>query len=144
METITGNIIRRLRKANDLTHKTLGEKIGVGPSTISSYENSGTMPPVDKLEALAQVFGIKMSVLIGESEEASQQTPYSIGVELVEELRATLEYMKAEMSKLTDQNTILIKALIDNKSGSNFSRVSSLKISQEEESPETTDLYKAA
>ena len=53
-----GEKIRTYRRNCNLTQKELGEKIGVSDKTISSWENSRTMPDLEMLSLLHQTLGL--------------------------------------------------------------------------------------
>ena len=53
-----GEKIRTYRRNCNLTQKELGEKIGVSDKTISSWENSRTMPDFEMLSLLHQTLGL--------------------------------------------------------------------------------------
>lgn len=54
----TGEKIRTYRRNCKLTQKELGEKIGVSDKTISSWENSRTMPDLEMLSLLHHTLGL--------------------------------------------------------------------------------------
>lgn len=127
----SGQIIRRLRKASDLTHKQLGEKIGVGGSTISSYENGGSQPPLEKLELLANVFNVKVAVFTsaGIGEEDTEEVSY---------YKSLVFSLQEEKSKIL---AMLDKALTLANSSGNFPKGSIMLTSLEAEAkPEYTTL----
>lgn len=64
-----GQKIRMLREENNMTMEELGEKVGVGKSTIKKWED-GTIENMrrDKIECLAKIFGVTPSYLLGYSE----------------------------------------------------------------------------
>ncbi|MET1933018.1 helix-turn-helix domain-containing protein, partial [Enterococcus faecium] len=53
-----GEKIRTYRRNCKLTQKELGEKIGVSDKTISSWENSRTMPDLEMLSLLHHTLGL--------------------------------------------------------------------------------------
>lgn len=57
-QTERGKLADRIRQAREDAHisqKELGESIGVSDKSISSYEKSRSMPPVDKLKKIAKI-----------------------------------------------------------------------------------------
>lgn len=60
-----GERIRRARKAKKLTMKQLAEAIGTVESNVSMYEREERLPPVDKIEAMAEVLGISPIEITG-------------------------------------------------------------------------------
>ncbi|MDE7262459.1 MAG: helix-turn-helix domain-containing protein [Oscillospiraceae bacterium] len=64
--TQTADTIRTLRMEKGLTQDALGEKVFVSRQAVSRWENGETMPGVDTLKALAQVFGVTVNRLLGQ------------------------------------------------------------------------------
>lgn len=58
-----GKRLRELRKEKGLTQKELGEKIGVGRTTISEYESGKIVPRQDGLVKLAEVLNVTVDYL---------------------------------------------------------------------------------
>lgn len=50
-----GIIIKNFRIKNGLTQSALGEKIGVGKSTISAYEHNNIIPPTDMFVKICKI-----------------------------------------------------------------------------------------
>ena len=61
---ITGNTIRKLREARNLTQAELGEKIGVSSKTISKWETAKGLPDISLLQPLAGALGISVIELM--------------------------------------------------------------------------------
>lgn len=64
-----GQRIRDERKKAGLTGTQLAVKMSVEQSTISAWENGKTIPPVEKLFALAQAFRCDVGYLLGDYSE---------------------------------------------------------------------------
>lgn len=64
--TKTAETLRTLRLEKNLTQDELGEKIHVSRQAVSRWENGETMPGVDTLKELSQVFGVTINRLLGE------------------------------------------------------------------------------
>lgn len=62
-----GKRLRSVRKELGLTQKELGERIGVGRTTISEYESGKIVPRQDGLIKLAEVLGVNVDFLTGTS-----------------------------------------------------------------------------
>ena len=60
-----GKRLRAVRKELGLTQKQLGEKIGVGRTTISEYESGKIVPRQDGLIKLAEVLKVSVDFLTG-------------------------------------------------------------------------------
>jgi len=59
-----GKNLRRIRRSEDITQKTLGELVGVKAAAISSYENNESYPSLEIIVRLAEVFNISLDELI--------------------------------------------------------------------------------
>lgn len=64
--TKTAETIKTLRLEKNLTQDELGEKVHVSRQAVSRWENGETMPGVDTLKELSQVFGVTINRLLGE------------------------------------------------------------------------------
>ncbi len=69
-----GEIIKRLRIENDMTLEELGDKVGVGKSTVRKWEN-GIIANMkrDKIAKVASVFGVSPSYLMGWDNDEKQE-----------------------------------------------------------------------
>lgn len=70
------NLVYYMNK-NDITQAALAKKIGVTPATISNWCNGIKLPRMDKVDALANYFGIQRSDLMVEKNEQSEKLTYS-------------------------------------------------------------------
>ena len=68
MDTIKiGNFLASLRKEQNLTQETLGEKLGVTNKTVSRWENGNYLPPVEMLQELSKLYAVSINeILCGE------------------------------------------------------------------------------
>lgn len=57
--------LMRLRRQHGFSQEQLGEQVGVSRQTVSKWESGQTTPEMDKLMALADLFGISMDELTG-------------------------------------------------------------------------------
>ncbi len=58
-----GKKIRQLRFKAGLTQEKLAEKLGIGPQSVSKWENSVAMPDITTLPLLAEIFGVSIDDL---------------------------------------------------------------------------------
>lgn len=66
MKINKGNIIKNLRTERDLTQEEVGKIIGASKQTLHKYENGIiTNIPQDKIEALANLFDVSPSYIMG-------------------------------------------------------------------------------
>lgn len=61
---VTGNTIKQLREARNLTQAELAEQIGVSSKTISKWETARGLPDISLLQPLAQALGISVIELM--------------------------------------------------------------------------------
>ena len=58
-----GKKIRTLRFRAGLTQEQLADKLGIGPQSVSKWENAATMPDITLLPLLAETFGVSIDDL---------------------------------------------------------------------------------
>ena len=58
-----GKKIRQLRFKAGMTQEQLAERLGIGPQSVSKWENAVAMPDITLLPALAEVFGVSIDDL---------------------------------------------------------------------------------
>ena len=58
-----GKKIKQLRFKAGLTQEQLAKKLGIGPQSVSKWENSVAMPDITALPLLAEIFGISIDEL---------------------------------------------------------------------------------
>ena len=56
--------IQALRKKQGLSQEALGEALGVSRQAISKWEGDQTIPELDKLTAMAALFGVTLDYLV--------------------------------------------------------------------------------
>ena len=64
-----GEKIRNLRKENKMSQEALSEKLGVSRQSISLWENNQTMPSMENIVAIANIFGVSTDTLLKEEPE---------------------------------------------------------------------------
>ncbi len=60
-----GERLRSLRTENDYTQESLGEKLGVSPKTVGTWERGTREPPIDKINQIAAIFDTTSDYLLG-------------------------------------------------------------------------------
>ena len=60
--------LSRLRRERGLTQAELGVRLGISKSAVSMYECGNREPELDLLRAMADLFGVSESVLLGRPE----------------------------------------------------------------------------
>ena len=66
--SVIGKRIRELRIEKKLSQAQLGEKLSVSQDTISLWENSKSLPPVDIIIVLAEFFEVSCDYLLGNND----------------------------------------------------------------------------
>ena len=61
---VTGNTIRTLREARNMTQAALAQSLGVSSKTISKWETAKGLPDISLLQPLAQTLGISVIELM--------------------------------------------------------------------------------
>jgi transcriptional regulator with XRE-family HTH domain len=64
----TKSKIKIQRKLHNLTQNELGDKMGVGKTTISNWETGYSSPDTDSMFRLSKIFGCSMEYLASEDE----------------------------------------------------------------------------
>ena len=62
MEIKIGNVIRQLRKANEMSQETLAEKMNVTVQAVSKWENGLSIPDVSLIPEIAEHFGVTVRI----------------------------------------------------------------------------------
>ena len=59
------NRIAMLRKEQGMNQRELGERLGVGQTTVSAWETGKYEPDNDSMNTMAQMFGVSIGYLAG-------------------------------------------------------------------------------
>lgn len=104
---------------HDMQKKELAQKIGVGQSTVTDWTKARAYPRMDKVQKMAEVFGIEMSDLVEirgiESKTYVLKEAQKIADDLVENPESLALYQ--EIKKLTSTNKAIVMALIKSLNG---------------------------
>ena len=60
--------LSRLRRERGLTQAELGARLGISKSAVSMYECGNREPELDLLRAMADLFGVSVSAMLGRRE----------------------------------------------------------------------------
>ncbi|EHI99602.1 helix-turn-helix domain protein [Clostridium sp. DL-VIII] len=82
--------ILKLRKANNLSQEQLAEKLDVSRQSISKWESGQSIPDVEKLIALSNIFNVTIDYLLKPSE--------------IDELSIKTEILEKKQKELLDKN----------------------------------------
>ena len=92
------NRIKELRLKKGISQHRLAKEIGISEQSISKYEHNKRNPKIDKLQKLANYFGVSVSYLQGVNE-----IPNDLVFPTKQEAIAFIhEIMKAQNIKLED------------------------------------------
>lgn len=96
-----GKKIRQLRFKAGLTQEQLAEKLGIGPQSVSKWENAVAMPDITTLPLLAEIFGVSIDDLFDlTSEQRLNRIENSLDIteELPQDLfREYEDFLKAQL-----------------------------------------------
>ena len=96
-----GKKIKQLRFKAGLTQEQLAEKLGIGPQSVSKWENAVSMPDITALPLLAEIFGISIDELFDlTSEQRLNRIENSLDItdELPQDLfREYEDFLKAQL-----------------------------------------------
>ena len=79
MNNISKNI-KKLRLENGYTQSELAEKLNVTHQTISSYETGRTLPDINILSKLAEIYNVNIEELLYSSESEQKKLTNSIKI----------------------------------------------------------------
>lgn len=59
-----GDVVKKLRIANNLNQVQLAEKLNVSKQTVSNWENNNILPSVEMLVKISKVFSVSTDYLL--------------------------------------------------------------------------------
>lgn len=71
-----GKNIALYRKANKDTQAVLGQKLNYSDKAVSKWERGESLPDIYVLTKIAELYGVSVGVLIGETKPEIQASPY--------------------------------------------------------------------
>lgn len=92
-----GQQIQTLRKEHGLSQDALAAQLYVTRQSVSQWENDKTMPSVDLLLKLSQIFGVTVDTLLGKPETESIQQPIA-SAKILSDKRKIRRAMSTEFS----------------------------------------------
>ena len=139
------NRLKQLRKEKGLTQQELSEVIAVSYRTIQNWENGESQIKPEKIQQLADFFGVSVGYLLGyepESEQVSNHQKIKICFSNGEELSFLVRnFTEKELTKITSQfnngNLMRIRNLSVNPKNVNYFYVDDFKESEEFENEHT-------
>jgi transcriptional regulator with XRE-family HTH domain len=101
----TGQRIKKFRKANGMTQKDLGLKVGVTFQQIQKYEKGVNSAPIERLKQMAQILDVTIYDLLTPSDNPSNNNNYY--VEKIMYLMNKLE-TEEEKKKIVDIISVMV------------------------------------
>jgi len=97
-----GKKIRQLRYKAGLTQEQLAERLGIGPQSVSKWENAVSMPDITALPLIAETFGVSIDDLFDLSSEQHLnriENSLDINEEISQDLfREYEDFLKAQLN----------------------------------------------
>ena len=79
-----GNLIKKLRKDNNLTQKELADKLNVTFQAVSKWENGKSVPDIAQLRQISKLFSVDISdILDGEVKEKKKKLLFIIPIAIL-------------------------------------------------------------
>lgn len=89
--------IATLRKEYNMTQDDLARRLGVGRTSISGYESGNVMPPLDKLNKMAEIFDVSTDYLLGNYAHLSKKDNNDIA----QQMNKLLQELELDQNALT-------------------------------------------
>lgn len=106
MESVFSKRLKMLRLEQKKTQQDLADVLGVRRSTYGEYERSKIVPPYDKIEKLANFFGVSVDWLVGNTNFKTHEEKFGMSDSLPD--------ISMEMKQILDQLQNDQKALMFN------------------------------
>ncbi len=104
--------ILKLRKEKGLSQEAFAEKLGVSRQSVSKWESGGTLPDIDKIIAMSELFGVSTDYLL-KDETPETAVPDEPSEEIAETPSDTYEdevdYVPAPAEKKPPQKNLALK-----------------------------------
>lgn len=113
-----GYVIRRARKALNLTLEAVAHEAGTDAGNLSRIERGVQQPSIELLQLIAQTIQVPVSVLFAEVEYGAAHNPPRSSEEYAHELAAKVAsnqqtHLWQSFQKLSSEHQGLILALVD-------------------------------
>ena len=114
--------IKNLRSQKNLGQVELAKILGISDASISSYEIGRTKPSLKVIHKMADVFGVDVAYLIGESTSEIQVNTKdsSLTEKLYNELKSQFEFLQRNFERVIEENGRLSRTLENITSSGNF------------------------
>jgi len=101
----TGNLIKELRKAKDMTQKDLADKLHITDRAVSKWERGLCAPDISLLEPLSEILEVKITDLI--SGERSVEEEKAVETKVLEAINYSEKELKKKISVLKRRVTVV-------------------------------------
>lgn len=91
--------LRALRETESRTQAEMAELLRVNRSTYGAYERGTILPPMDKIEALADHFRVSVDYLAGKTNQKHREGPAEVDVS--QQVQDVLDYLQDHQAALT-------------------------------------------
>jgi transcriptional regulator with XRE-family HTH domain len=71
--------LHQLRKRHNLSQEQLADKLGISRQSISKWESAQSVPEIDKIVQLSEIFGVTTDYLLKDIDECSANSVLSDG-----------------------------------------------------------------
>lgn len=84
--------LKELRMQRGLTQQQLADEISIERALVARYENGSRKPPIEKLNMLADYFGVSVDFLLGreEDEQKNSSDPKAAAIEKLSKVASQL------------------------------------------------------
>lgn len=97
--SVLASRIKALRKANSKTQADIAEMLGILRTTYGEYERGRILPPMDRINRIAEHFSVSVDYLIGNTNDPHEKPTAKIDVsESVLELLDSLQNDRSELT----------------------------------------------
>ncbi len=110
----TGQHISELRKARNMTQLQLADEIGVSFQAVSNWERGNSMPDIAKLPELAELFGVTIDALLGESSPLLESAADNTLEEFLSENEVTVAQLKDAAAVLKPDQLASVMEVMQN------------------------------
>lgn len=106
-------------KKHDMQKKELAQKLNIGQSTVTDWSKARAYPRMDKVQKMAEIFGIEMSDLVEIRGIESKTYLIKEAKKLTDDLISNPESLALyqEIKKLSSTNKAIVMALINSLNG---------------------------
>lgn len=89
----------QLRREMGLSQEQLADRLGVSRQSVSKWEAGGTMPELEKIKAISDIFGVSVDYLVRDSLSEPERTKAAAAGDaaIMEQLGEMKQYMKESM-----------------------------------------------